>query len=454
MIKKLFFILFLSLITFLSFNWRHIALNAGILSDDIYISGTGSMYPTFPKGTGENIVELARETVAWPQMRQFPGGFALFGKMYFGYQLKLGDIISFSNAKTTEITKKETGKEAGFVKRVIALPGEVIEIRDGFVFLNGEELIEPYTAQARSTFGGSFLTDCRKLIIPNNFVFVMGDNRKGSSDSRHELELVAIEDIDHVIPYQKQQEFQSKWRDATKDYLEANKPLLNTAEYLKLLNEKRQANGLKPLKYQSKLEASAKKRTDTIIKYNDYSYEATKSGLTMEKAMRDVGYSNIVWGEAPTLGYYDAGELLENFFQFPDTKKFLLEKDFQETGLAVKVGEINNCPVQVIVQHFAGYVPPDYSKEVIDSWEKALESAKTVYPSWQKIKEFPDLYHKNQADYDEILSLFQQKIDRLTAIVSRMKANLWLTGEEKKWVEEDPGLSKRLQTLTQKLSRL
>jgi signal peptidase I len=332
MIKKIFFILFLGLLTFLSLNWRHIALNIGIISDDIYISGTGSMYPTFPKGTGENIVQLARETVAWPQMRQFPGGLVIGKQRYFGYELGRGDIISFSNPKTAEITKKETGREAGFVKRVIALAADTVEIRDGFVFLNSQELVEPYTAQARSTFGGSFLPDCQRLTIPKGQVFVLGDNRKGSSDSRYELGLVSVSDIDHVIPYSKQQEFQSRWRDASKDYQEANKPVLDTKEYLELLNAKRQLDGLKPLKYQPKLEASAKKRTDIIIKYNDYSYAATRSGITMEKAMKDIGYSNTVWGEAPTLGYYEAQELLENFFQFPDSKKFLLEKDFQETG--------------------------------------------------------------------------------------------------------------------------
>ena len=172
----------------------------------------------------------------------------------------------------------------------------------------------------------------------------------------------------------------------------------------------------------------------------------------MEKAMQAVGYSNIVWGEAPTLGYYTAEELLENFFQFPESKKFIMQKDFQETGIVAKVGEINGCPVQVIVQHFAGYVPPNYGQEVINSWKKALEGLKSAYPSWQKIKEYPREYAVHKSDYDEILSLFAQRIDRLTAIIYRMQANQWLTDGEEAWVEQDKNLAKRLEELAAKLN--
>jgi signal peptidase I len=411
------------------------------------------MYPTFPKGKGENPAELARETVAWPKMRRYPGGIFLFNTRYFGYQLQHGDIVSFSNQNTKKLTLDETGHEAGLVKRVIALGGDTLEIRDGFVRLNGKEINEPYTASGRSTFGGTFLPDCRILTIPAGQAFVLGDNRKGSSDSRHELGLISLSDIDHVIPYQEQQEFQSLWRDASKDYLLANKPFLDTDQYINLLNKKRLDSLSKPLKYQPLLEASARKRADVIIKYDDLSYEATKSSYTMEKAMKAVGYSNIVWGEAPTLGYYTAEELLENFFQFPESKKFIMQKDFQETGIVAKVGEINGCPVQVIVQHFGGYVPPNYDPEVIESWKKALEGLRSSYPSWQKIKEYPREYSAHRSDYDEVLGIFTQRIDHLTAIVSRMQANQWLTDQENAWVEQDKNLAKRLEELTAKLNK-
>ena len=65
-----------------------------------------------------------------------------------------------------------------FVKRVVGLPGEMLTIKNGFVFINGEELDEPYLGIR----GNSYMEPT--LIEPNSY-FVLGDNRDGSSDSRH-----------------------------------------------------------------------------------------------------------------------------------------------------------------------------------------------------------------------------------------------------------------------------
>lgn len=73
----------------------------------------------------------------------------------------------------------ETGKTS-YIKRVIALPGEHIQIKDGKVYINEEELNEDYLQQSVITDGGIF-TD---LVVPKDTVFVMGDNRPNSVDSR------------------------------------------------------------------------------------------------------------------------------------------------------------------------------------------------------------------------------------------------------------------------------
>ncbi|HEX5938809.1 MAG TPA: signal peptidase I [Dehalococcoidia bacterium] len=64
-----------------------------------------------------------------------------------------------------------------FIKRVIAEPGEVVEIRRGRVFIDGARLEEPYLESR----GNDSYEACR---VPGDHYFVMGDNRPNSSDSR------------------------------------------------------------------------------------------------------------------------------------------------------------------------------------------------------------------------------------------------------------------------------
>jgi signal peptidase I len=63
------------------------------------------------------------------------------------------------------------------IKRVIALSGETIQVKNGGVYINGERLDEPYlNVETRGNYG--------PLAIPPDHVFVMGDNRGASNDSR------------------------------------------------------------------------------------------------------------------------------------------------------------------------------------------------------------------------------------------------------------------------------
>jgi signal peptidase I len=115
----------------------------GYATVPIPVSGTGSMYPTFPKGTGKDPKELGKEVVGYPGMLPYPNGIVFNGKRYFDYKLQRGDIVVFENEATDEITKEKYGSASGFVKRLIAFPGDTIELRGGIVYLNNKPLAEP-----------------------------------------------------------------------------------------------------------------------------------------------------------------------------------------------------------------------------------------------------------------------------------------------------------------------
>jgi len=74
------------------------------------------------------------------------------------------------------IRMPERGPEL-LIKRIIALPGETIEIRNGQVLINGNAIDEPYLTQpTRGSYGPTTISE--------GYVFVMGDNRGASNDSR------------------------------------------------------------------------------------------------------------------------------------------------------------------------------------------------------------------------------------------------------------------------------
>ena len=85
--------------------------------------------------------------------------------------LERGDIVVFWYPEDPD---------KSYVKRIIGLPGETVEIRDNTVLIDGKALSEPYLEKGDR----SKMSDLREKIIKDHYYFVMGDNRENSSDSR------------------------------------------------------------------------------------------------------------------------------------------------------------------------------------------------------------------------------------------------------------------------------
>ena len=118
-----------------------------------------------------------------------------------------GDIITFEAPSKLELSSEDIAQSAvaryendptslwkkfsyyvlevnktSYIKRVIGLPGDHVEIKDGKVYLNGEEQQESYIQSGVVTDNGH--GNCTDIIVPDNCVFAMGDNRAQSSDCR------------------------------------------------------------------------------------------------------------------------------------------------------------------------------------------------------------------------------------------------------------------------------
>ncbi|KRQ86089.1 Signal peptidase I P [Caloramator mitchellensis] len=87
---------------------------------------------------------------------------------------------SFKRGEIIILDPGEKGRGL-YIKRLIALPGDRLQIKSGSVFINGEKVNEPYLSEGTETYAEENID----MIIPEGFVYVLGDNREVSEDSRY-----------------------------------------------------------------------------------------------------------------------------------------------------------------------------------------------------------------------------------------------------------------------------
>ena len=103
------------------------------------------------------------------------GDYLIINRMSYKFkEPERGDIIVFKSD-----LQQDDGSSKDLVKRVIGVSGDTVKIENSKVYVNGEELVEPYINDEVTE--GDIDT-----VVPENSVFVLGDNREISLDSRYD----------------------------------------------------------------------------------------------------------------------------------------------------------------------------------------------------------------------------------------------------------------------------
>jgi signal peptidase I len=94
--------------------------------------------------------------------------------LYRFHPIERGDVVVFWYPRDPSVS---------FIKRVVGLPGDMIELRDGYLYVNGRTLDEPYLGNGAKSFRD--LSNLAPMEVKPGFYFVLGDHRGSSNDSRN-----------------------------------------------------------------------------------------------------------------------------------------------------------------------------------------------------------------------------------------------------------------------------
>lgn len=140
---------------------------------------------------------IVRQTSMLPTLQD--GNYLLLSKQAYVFnEFKHEDIVVFDSGERADTTGSllNFDNKKYYIKRIIGLPGDEITIKNKKVYRNGKEIDQSYTLDKATETNGNGQVEVNKLKIPKGKLFVLGDNRYNSADSRStDVGLVSMDKV-------------------------------------------------------------------------------------------------------------------------------------------------------------------------------------------------------------------------------------------------------------------
>lgn len=140
---------------------------------------------------------IVRQTSMLPTLQD--GNYLFLSKQAYVFnEFKHEDIVVFDSGEMADTTGSllNFDNKKYYIKRIIGLPGDEITIKNKKVYRNGKEIDQSYTLDKATETNGNGQVEVNKLKIPKGKLFVLGDNRYNSADSRStDVGLVSMDKV-------------------------------------------------------------------------------------------------------------------------------------------------------------------------------------------------------------------------------------------------------------------
>jgi signal peptidase I len=135
------------------------------------------------------IVQAFKIPTGSMRMTLIEGDLILVNKFIYGAKVPFTDVRlpKFSQPKRGDVVVfiYPEDKKKDFIKRLIGLPGDIVEIKNGTIYINGQPQLDPLLNQRYYYNRGDFGQEGQPVVVPQDSFFVLGDNSASSKDSRY-----------------------------------------------------------------------------------------------------------------------------------------------------------------------------------------------------------------------------------------------------------------------------